>query len=82
ADIQATDEDDRTPLHLASAGGHFDVTKHLLDKGANVDTTDDEDRTPLHLASAGGHLNVANHLLDEGADIDVVDKAHKFDDVT
>ena len=37
-----------TPLHSAARGGHFDVVKHLLEKGAEVNGKGGE--TPLHLA--------------------------------
>ena len=30
----------RTPLHAAAEGGHVDVVKYLVDKGADVDTKD------------------------------------------
>lgn len=35
ADVNAKDNDGITPLHVASRGGHKDVTKLLLAKGAN-----------------------------------------------
>ena len=30
-----------TPLHAASWGGHYDVAQLLLEKGAELDTRDD-----------------------------------------
>ncbi|KAL5509352.1 hypothetical protein EMCRGX_G004710 [Ephydatia muelleri] len=35
--IEATDEDGRTPLGFAAGFGHVDCVKVLLDRGANID---------------------------------------------
>jgi ankyrin repeat protein len=41
----------RTPLPLATEGGHLRVAKLLVDTGANKEAEDDNRRTPLHLAA-------------------------------
>ena len=49
ADVNAVDEDGKTPLH-AVAGEAFDdeMVQALIEYGANVNATDKKDETPLH----------------------------------
>ncbi|KAH9088106.1 hypothetical protein LEN26_019668 [Aphanomyces euteiches] len=58
---------------LASNDGHFNVVKHLIDKGAKINVVDRERPTPLHLASNEGYIDVAKHLVDNRADVDAAD---------
>ena len=53
-------------LHMASAGGHVDVARYLIEK-QNYDpmgNTGDR-RTPLSLACKGGHLEMVKYLVNE-----------------
>ena len=56
-----------TALILASAHGHTDIVKLLLDKGALIDMTGTDGWTALIAASQTGHVDVASLLLDKGA---------------
>jgi hypothetical protein len=60
--------DNRTPLFIASAVGHNEVTQILLQHGAAANSHDKNGDTPLHMASGGGHLEVARSLLSHEAD--------------
>ena len=55
------------PLHGASAYGHVDSSRVLLDHGANVNAQCDELWTPLHYASLWRHPRVAQLLLEHKA---------------
>lgn len=39
--VQSISQDGRTPLHYACSCGHRDITRILLDKGANLEATAD-----------------------------------------
>ncbi len=51
ADIEAKDDEGRTPLHLAAEKGHEAVAQLLVDKHANIEAMDIDGRTPLHCAA-------------------------------
>jgi hypothetical protein len=55
--------DNLTPLLIASARGHTEFTRILLDRGADANDQDKDGRTSLHLASGGGHVKIAQNLL-------------------
>ena len=49
-DIDATDNDNTTPLHLGAKKGHSEILDYLLEKGADVSVKDYKDRNPLEIA--------------------------------
>lgn len=57
-----------TALYLASAKGHTEVVKHLLDIGADPNIKGGWFDYPLHAACVNGHGDVATCLLGHGAD--------------
>lgn len=61
-------KDKTTALHFAAIYGHKEVTKVLLDLGADINATNNEGETPLHCALWYEHAGVAGILLDRGAD--------------
>lgn len=60
-------------LIRASAGGHFEVCKQLLVRGAALDGRDSDGATALHRAAEGGHTKVCALLLDSGMRINKKD---------
>ena len=59
SDIQATDDQGLTPLHLASAYSQDSaVIRALLAEGAHIDARDEEGATPLHRAATSGHESI------------------------
>lgn len=62
------------PNHLSNAvkNPHFQITKLLLDKGADINSTDFYSYTPLNLASYYGFTDVVQFLLSRGADPNIV----------
>ncbi|TKY89865.1 hypothetical protein EX895_001162 [Sporisorium graminicola] len=61
----------RTALHLACIRGYDDVTRQLLDLGADVDLQDRAGNTALHFASAWGHLSLVQLLIERGCSLAV-----------
>jgi ankyrin repeat protein len=86
ADVSTSNDDNQTPLHLASYFGKVEVVLVLLNAGANASATNAQGQTPLHLASQcpyqgadysqGDGVGVARLLLEHGTDVDVQDKNH------
>jgi len=58
-------------LHMASAKGHVEVAKALIEKGLNVNEIDGtlDYFTPLHTATKFGQIEIIKLLLDKGADV-------------
>ncbi|RLL94867.1 hypothetical protein CFD26_104148 [Aspergillus turcosus] len=59
------------PLHAAVARGDLEMTRKLLEKGANADVgfCAQTERTPLQQASFGGNEDLVQVLIDHGADV-------------
>lgn len=65
--LNTTDYDRRTGLHLAASEGHTDIVKFLVSKGANVNAIDRWGHTPLSEAEESGSVRVAEFLRKQGA---------------
>jgi ankyrin repeat protein len=57
-----------TPLIAASMGGHVNVARWLVDKGAPVDEQTDRGWTAMWCASFAGQAPAVRLLVEEGAD--------------
>mmetsp|Transcript_78221 Transcript_78221/g.135668 ORF Transcript_78221/g.135668 Transcript_78221/m.135668 type:complete len:235 (-) Transcript_78221:22-726(-) len=68
--LRLKDEDARTALHRACAGGHHAVVEYLVRSGADVNTEDDEGWTPLHSCASKGDSALVDMLLERNADPD------------
>lgn len=74
ADINGSEGDGTrldNPLQAAAAAGNLDMTRFLLNQGAQVDREPGllSSGTALSLAVANGHVDVAKLLIERGADI-------------
>lgn len=74
-DVNLTDENDRTPLHVAAEVGDRGLVELLLVKEVDVNAKDKDGLTPLMVAIDNDHLSIAQLLLNEGADANVEDNS-------
>ena len=65
-DVNCRDSRRRTPILRATEGGHINIFRILLKKGAEIKSVDIEGKSALHFASANGHSEIFGILLDQG----------------
>ena len=77
ADLNATDDKSRTPLHLAAGAGRTATLRVLVKQcGADVGAGSSFGDTPLHVAARCGHCDTARMLVRElGADVGAKNEA-------
>ena len=63
--------DGLSALMLASANGHIEIVKLLLDNRAKVDMQENNGVSALMMASDRGYIEVARLLLEQGAKVDM-----------
>ncbi|XP_075033685.1 protein phosphatase 1 regulatory inhibitor subunit 16B isoform X2 [Mixophyes fleayi] len=68
-DLNRTDSQGATLLHIAASRGYAEVTETLLENGAHVDVKDSDSWEPLHAASFWGQIYVAEILVSHGASL-------------
>ena len=74
ADVNAVDNEWKTPLALACLAGLEANVKTLLVLEASPQVTDMDARTPLHEAAMAGNVELAKVLLAAGASVDAAIK--------
>ena len=68
-ELEATDHQGYTPLHVAATKGHSEVISALIEAGSDPNTClPTTSETPLYSAVAGGHLDAVRVLLRAKAD--------------
>jgi len=67
ADLYA--RDGTKVLHWATENGRVEMTRTLIQEGADKNARDVDEESPLHLAARWDQLGVARILLDAGADL-------------
>lgn len=66
--VNVKDNDDMTPLHVATYKGYTDIVELLIERHADVNTQDYKGWTPLHYAAYNAKSNCIKILLKAGAD--------------
>ncbi|XP_056162796.1 potassium channel SKOR isoform X2 [Syzygium oleosum] len=73
ADLNKTDYDGRSPLHLAAARGYEDIVLFLVQERVDVNTKDNFGNTALLEAIKNGNDQIASLLVREGASLRIDD---------
>ncbi|KAJ5669155.1 hypothetical protein N7462_010225 [Penicillium macrosclerotiorum] len=74
-EINAQDPDvGDSALHYSATRNNPDITRLLIDHGADLDIMNKYGRTPLHLTSLYNSIDVTPVLLDAGADMELKDQ--------
>ena len=58
-DVDATDDNHTTPLHVAAQHNHTSAMRILLENGADMQLRDDNGDQPIHVAAEKGHHGYA-----------------------
>jgi ankyrin repeat protein len=61
-DVNAQDNDGRTPLHWACVKGHVTVVMALLSLGGRMDITDSDNQSPADLAHVSGSGQLLRYI--------------------
>ncbi|KAI3316971.1 ankyrin [Xylariaceae sp. AK1471] len=59
-----------TALHWACLGGHLDIVKLLLSRGASPAVANDKDQIPLDLAAFNNHMHIVDYFLATSKDME------------
>ena len=76
-DLESTDENQMTALHLAAANGMDNSVIYLLSLGINPNLKDKNGYTALHYAVRKNQIRIIKKLLQKGADRNIKDKKTK-----
>ncbi|UKZ47994.1 hypothetical protein TrVGV298_002230 [Trichoderma virens] len=71
ADVNVTDSQGRTALHIACSTPYIDRVKVLIEAGANIDAKDKFGRLPIHFAAAAPSADGFFYLLEQSKDMDI-----------
>jgi hypothetical protein len=71
--VHRADEDGDRLLHWASMGGHVNLMRGVIDRGAVVNAKNSCGSDALMWATLNGHIPAATLLLDHGADLNARD---------
>jgi len=73
ADVNAVDEDGRTPLYLAAVEGKLDIVKYFVEnKILDISIKDIDERVLVSLAIAHSHLEIAQYLINKDTDLNII----------
>jgi len=69
ADVNLSNNDKKSPLHLAAEKNNLPLVQKLLNAGAKVNHQSLDGSTALYIASSLGYTNIVKSLLDAKADV-------------
>ncbi len=69
--VNFSDTQGSTPLHIACLNGHTEIAEMLIEKGANIDALTLNECTQLHLSCGAGNIEIVKMLIKKRAKVDV-----------
>lgn len=78
ADVNATDDCQISPLHVASKRGNYEAVDLLVKHKASVGSLTYDRQTPLHCAAQSANLQVVKYLVEHQADPNAADSHHQL----
>lgn len=66
------------PIHSAVSARNYNITRMLIDAGANVNVVQQAGFTPLHAAAQQGDIELIILLLENGAEVDIAMEGGKI----
>jgi len=73
ANVNAKDNEGRTPIHYAAREGHYKAMDLLIKQNANVNAQDHNNMTPMHYAVGNNHSAAMELLKKYDANVDAKD---------
>ncbi|WP_264336588.1 ankyrin repeat domain-containing protein [Wolbachia endosymbiont (group B) of Chorthippus brunneus] len=73
-DVNSTDENGWTLLHLAAWKGQLDNARLLIEKGADINAENIFGRKPIHVAAESNNTNIIEFFLSKGMNVDDTDR--------
>ena len=77
ANINAVNEQEQTPLHIAVTGRCIECVRTLIASGADINKQDIYGKTPLHYAIKRERKEIMNYLLAQNIDVNIKDNTGK-----
>ena len=81
-DLESTDENKMTALHLAASNGMDNSVIYLLSLGVNPNLQDKFGYTALHYAVKKSHIRIIKKLIQKGADKNIKENKKKMTAIT
>jgi len=72
--VNMKDMDGDTSLHYAAGEGNLEVTKYLVEHGANIEAANKWGNTPILAAVIGRKLETSRYLVEQGVNIHVTNE--------
>ena len=67
--IDATDQQGMTALHIAISRGYEDICRYLINNGASINIDKKHGRTSLHLAANAGSTDIVDLVIQTGRSV-------------
>jgi ankyrin repeat protein len=76
--IYLEDSQKKTLLSHTASNGNYELTKFLVELGADINHKDNYDYTPIYLATYNTSLDIIEYLLNLGADVNIFPKYSSY----